>query len=123
MIVYRSTSTQVDATILEVGIGGTYDSTNIVPKPLVTGVTALGIDHVAILGKTLPEIASQKAGIFKVSLMPLFDACNGTEVSVWKGGSPALVSPQPDDAMNVLRARADELKVRYSWLPFREQHH
>lgn len=60
-------SEKVDVTILEVGIGGTYDSTNIVPQPLVTGITALGIDHVAILGKTLPEIAGQKAGIYKVS--------------------------------------------------------
>ena len=59
---------QVDATILEVGIGGTYDSTNIVPKPIVTGITALGLDHVNVLGKTLPEIAWQKAGIYKVSL-------------------------------------------------------
>jgi folylpolyglutamate synthase len=58
---------QVDATVLEVGIGGTYDSTNIVPKPLATGVTALGLDHVPLLGRTLEEIAHQKAGIFKVS--------------------------------------------------------
>ena len=57
---------QVDATVLEVGVGGRYDSTNIVPKPIVTGVTALGLDHTAILGKTLKEIAWQKAGIFKV---------------------------------------------------------
>lgn len=56
----------MDATILEVGIGGTYDCTNIVPHPLATGITALGIDHVAILGKTLPEIAAAKAGIYKV---------------------------------------------------------
>jgi folylpolyglutamate synthase len=57
----------VDATVLEVGVGGTYDSTNIVPKPVVTGITALGIDHVNVLGKTLGEIAWQKGGIFKVS--------------------------------------------------------
>lgn len=56
---------KVDATILEVGVGGTYDSTNVVPKPVVTGVTALGLDHVAVLGKTLKEIAWQKGGIFK----------------------------------------------------------
>jgi folylpolyglutamate synthase len=43
-----------------------YDSTNIVPKPIVTGITALGIDHVGVLGKTLKEIAWQKGGIFKV---------------------------------------------------------
>ena len=58
---------KVDATVLEVGVGGTYDSTNIVPKPVVTGITALGIDHVSVLGKTLEEIAWQKGGIFKVS--------------------------------------------------------
>lgn len=60
-------SLKVDVTILEVGVGGTHDSTNIVPRPVVTGITALGIDHVNVLGKTLAEIAWQKGGIFKVS--------------------------------------------------------
>lgn len=58
---------KVDATILEVGIGGTYDSTNIVPQPITTGITALGLDHTAVLGKTIEEIAHQKGGIYKVS--------------------------------------------------------
>ncbi len=57
---------RVDATILEVGVGGTYDSTNIVPRPIVTGITALGIDHVGVLGRTLEQIAWHKSGIFKV---------------------------------------------------------
>lgn len=56
----------VNATVLEVGVGGMYDSTNIVPKPVVTGVSALGIDHTAVLGKTVREIAYQKGGIYKV---------------------------------------------------------
>jgi folylpolyglutamate synthase len=62
---------KVDATILEVGVGGTYDSTNIVPKPIVTGITALGIDHVQVLGKAITDIAWQKGGIFKVNLIVL----------------------------------------------------
>jgi folylpolyglutamate synthase len=57
---------RVDATVLEVGIGGTYDATNVVPRPIAAGVTSLGIDHVAILGSTLPEIAHHKGGIYKV---------------------------------------------------------
>lgn len=57
---------KVDATVFEVGVGGTLDSTNIVPKPIVTGITALGIDHVSVLGNTLSDIAWHKAGIFKV---------------------------------------------------------
>ncbi len=53
---------------MEVGIGGTYDATNVIVRPLATGVTSLGLDHIDILGKTLGEIAHQKGGIFKVSL-------------------------------------------------------
>jgi folylpolyglutamate synthase len=57
----------VDAAIIECGIGGAYDSTNILPSPAVTGITSLGIDHVGVLGATLPEIAWHKAGIMKAS--------------------------------------------------------
>ncbi|KAK0555349.1 Folylpolyglutamate synthetase [Tilletia horrida] len=56
---------KVDTAILEVGIGGMYDSTNIVPRPVVCGITALGMDHVAMLGNTIELIAAQKAGIYK----------------------------------------------------------
>ncbi|BGP26619.1 Folylpolyglutamate synthetase [Rhodotorula toruloides] len=82
-------SEKVDATILEVGVGGTYDSTNIVPQPITTGVTALGIDHIWVLGKTLPEIAAQKGGIYKP-------------------GVPALAIQQPE-GLDVLESRAREL--------------
>ncbi|KIL00587.1 hypothetical protein PAXRUDRAFT_821486 [Paxillus rubicundulus Ve08.2h10] len=58
-------SLRVDAAILEVGIGGTGDSTNVVPKPVVTGITPLGMDHVAILGGSIEAIARQKGGIYK----------------------------------------------------------
>ncbi|KAK0561976.1 Folylpolyglutamate synthetase [Tilletia horrida] len=58
-------SLNVDTTILEVGIGGMYDSTNIVPQPVVCGITALGLDHTAMLGNTIELIAAQKAGIYK----------------------------------------------------------
>ncbi|KAG6821585.1 hypothetical protein H0H93_000094 [Arthromyces matolae] len=85
-------SLKVDATVLEVGVGGAYDSTNIVPNPVVTGITALGIDHVAVLGRTLEEIAWQKGGIFKANV-------------------PALTVNQPPEGLQVLKERAKELKV------------
>ncbi|KAJ7178996.1 Mur ligase [Mycena filopes] len=84
-------SLKVDVTILEVGVGGTHDSTNIVPKPVVTGITALGIDHVNVLGKTLAEIAWQKGGIFKE-------------------GVPAFTVNQPLEGLDVLRQQAKDLK-------------
>ncbi|UZJ53285.1 hypothetical protein CBS101457_002605 [Exobasidium rhododendri] len=74
---------QVKCTILEVGIGGRYDSTNIVPKPIVTGITTLGLDHTALLGNTIEEIAYQKAGIFK-------PGCPAVSVSQSKGAERVL---------------------------------
>jgi hypothetical protein len=58
-------ATKTRLTVLEVGMGGTYDSTNVVPKPLVCGVTALGLDHTFMLGDTIEEIARNKGGIYK----------------------------------------------------------
>ena len=55
----------VDFVVLETGLGGLYDCTNIITKPLVSVITSIGYDHISILGETLPEIAYQKAGIIK----------------------------------------------------------
>lgn len=62
-------SEQVDVAIMEVGMGGLLDSTNVC-QPILTGITTIGLDHVALLGDTLEAIAEQKAGIIKQE-MPL----------------------------------------------------
>ncbi len=54
-----------DFVVLETGLGGLYDCTNIINHPLVSVITSIGYDHMHILGNTLPEIAYQKAGIIK----------------------------------------------------------
>ncbi|KAF2434982.1 FolC bifunctional protein [Tothia fuscella] len=77
----------VESAVIECGIGGEYDSTNIFDEPSVTAVTALSIDHVGLLGGTIAEIAWHKAGVFK-------------------GGARALTVPQPEEAMKVLKERA-----------------
>ena len=82
----------VDTAVIECGIGGEYDSTNIIEKPTVTGITSLGIDHTAMLGNTIEEIAWHKAGIMKT-------------------GTPAFTSPQPSSAIEVLKNRASEKEV------------
>ncbi|TID27878.1 FolC bifunctional protein [Venturia nashicola] len=79
----------VDSAVIECGIGGEYDSTNIITEPTVTAVTALGIDHVGVLGNTIEEIAWHKAGVFKK-------------------GALALSVPQPESALEVLKKRAGE---------------
>ncbi|KAL3990274.1 bifunctional protein FolC family protein [Acanthocheilonema viteae] len=78
---------KVDVAIVEVGIGGEYDCTNIIQNPVVCGVTTLDYDHVEMLGSTIESIAWHKAGIFK-------------------NGGIAVVSEQPNAAMQVLRERA-----------------
>ncbi len=63
-----------DFVVLETGLGGLYDCTNIINHPLVSIITSIGYDHMHILGNTLPEIAYQKAGIIKQnSLTVIFE--------------------------------------------------
>lgn len=92
---------KVEAAILEVGIGGEYDCTNVVPAPVVTGVTSLDLDHCNILGDTIEKIAWQKAGIFKPKVAAF------------------TVAQKEEPAMKVLRERAHEkeapLYVAPSW--------
>ena len=57
-------SEQVDVAVMEVGMGGLLDSTNVC-QPILTGITTIGLDHVALLGDSLEAIAEQKAGIIK----------------------------------------------------------
>ncbi|XP_074546336.1 folylpolyglutamate synthase, mitochondrial [Halichoeres trimaculatus] len=82
---------KVDLAVIEVGIGGAFDCTNIIRRPWVCGISSLGIDHTQILGDTIQKIAWQKGGIFKP-------------------GVPAFTVRQPEDAMAVLRDRAKEIK-------------
>lgn len=88
-------SEKVDTLIMEAGIGGEYDSTNIIQRPTVTGITSLGIDHVSVLGDTIEKISWNKGGIFKE-------------------GVPALTVQQPKEALNILKKRAFERKSPFS---------
>ncbi|KAM7530032.1 hypothetical protein LguiB_033442 [Lonicera macranthoides] len=83
---------KVDVAIIEVGLGGTLDSTNVINEPVVCGIASLGMDHMETLGDTLGKIAAHKAGILKPKV-------------------PAFTVPQLPEAMNVLRERAHELMV------------
>ncbi|GMG21500.1 unnamed protein product [Ambrosiozyma monospora] len=82
----------VDTAIYEVGVGGEYDSTNIMQKPTACGITTLGIDHTVMLGNTLEEIAWNKSGIFKE-------------------GAQCFSVEQPEEAMKVIEERALEKKA------------
>ncbi|MET0374406.1 MAG: folylpolyglutamate synthase/dihydrofolate synthase family protein [Rhizorhabdus sp.] len=57
-----------DAAIIEVGLGGRLDATNVIDHPLICGIAQLGLDHQAFLGNTVPDIAAEKAGIAKAGI-------------------------------------------------------
>jgi dihydrofolate synthase/folylpolyglutamate synthase len=82
--------TRADWVLLEVGLGGRLDATNVIEKPALTIITPISIDHVQFLGDTLAKIAGEKAGIIK-------------------RGVPVVVGPQPDDALEVIEAVARRL--------------
>ncbi|KAF7725099.1 Folylpolyglutamate synthetase [Apophysomyces ossiformis] len=62
---------KVDVAIIEVGRGGEFDSTNVIEKPVVCGITSLGLDHMNRLGNTIDQIAWHKAGIIKVPVVAI----------------------------------------------------
>lgn len=80
--------TPADYTLLEVGLGGRLDATNVIDKPLLSIITPISIDHEQFLGNTLAKIAGEKAGIIK-------KIC------------PVIVAPQPDEALDVIEQTAN----------------
>jgi dihydrofolate synthase / folylpolyglutamate synthase len=90
---------RVQLAVVEVGLGGRLDATNVV-EPLACAVTPIGLDHVQWLGPTLAHVAAEKAGIFK-------------------RGAPAVSAGQPRAAADVLAQRAGELGIPL-WRPGRD---
>jgi len=82
--------TPADWTLLEVGLGGRLDATNVVDQPRLTIITPVSIDHQQYLGETLAEIAGEKAGIMK-------------------RGVPCVVGPQEEAGLEVIEAKAARL--------------
>lgn len=79
-----------DYTLLEVGLGGRLDATNVIAQPRLTAITPVSMDHEAFLGDTVAKIAGEKAGIIK-------------------RGVPVVVGPQDDAGLEVIEARAAAL--------------
>ena len=97
-----------DYTLLEVGLGGRLDATNVIDRPALCIITPVSIDHEQFLGNTLTKIATEKAGIIKP-------------------GVPCVVGPQPDPALEVIEAVAQRLQaptIVYGqhWHVYQERH-
>jgi dihydrofolate synthase/folylpolyglutamate synthase len=85
--------TPADVTLLETGMGGRLDATNVIERPLASVITPVSFDHMQFLGTTLAEIAGEKAGILKP-------------------GVPAVIGVQPQAAFDVLTRRAGQVQSK-----------
>ena len=83
---------RADAVVLEVGLGGKYDATNVIPSPAMTIIQPVGLDHQEFLGNDLAAIAGEKAGIIK-------------------RGVPVVIGPHDDIARDVILRQADRLSA------------
>jgi folylpolyglutamate synthase len=92
LAMYIIVKEEVNVAIVETGIGGENDSTNVIPSPTVVGITTIGLDHVKVLGSELGSIAWHKAGIFKQD-------------------SPAYTVQQHCVVLEVLKERAGEKSI------------
>lgn len=94
---------QVDTAVIEVCMGGRYDTTNVITSPVCSIITSIGYDHMEFLGNTLGEIAGEKAGIIKP-------------------GCPVITGDLPEEAMHVIRRQAEALgSPLIAHLPFENE--
>jgi dihydrofolate synthase/folylpolyglutamate synthase len=84
--------TPADVLLLEVGLGGRFDSTNVIEAPVASVITPVSMDHMDFLGDTLAKIAFEKAGILK-------------------NGVPAIIAPQADEAIAVIERQAARVRA------------
>jgi dihydrofolate synthase/folylpolyglutamate synthase len=84
--------TPADFTLLEVGLGGRYDATNVVTRPLIAAITSISMDHEKFLGNSLAGIAAEKAGIIK-------------------RGRPVVVAPQVPEVSEVIDREAERMRA------------
>ena len=106
-----------DLVVLETGIGGLLDATNVVKKPLVCAITSVSFDHMALLGNTLTEIAAQKAGIIKQGCPVVLSTDNPMDVvclvqETAKQKNAQLVIPNMQDC-RILSETLEETVFQY----------
>lgn len=108
---------QVDIAVIETGLGGRLDATNVV-RPLVAGVTSIGFDHMEWLGETLPQIAREKAGIFKSGVPAIVGEPDLAvrrvlaEEAARRGAAPVRIVAEEGEATAILVTAAG---TRFRW--------
>lgn len=108
----------VEVAVIEVGLGGLYDSTNVIENPQACFISTIDYDHIEYLGETLPEIATQKAGIIKPNA-PVYCYPNRSEVlQVFK--ETALQTASPMKVLDKNEVTVQSVSVKGTQFSYRE---
>ena len=92
---------KIDVAVLETGLGGRFDATNAIPAPCLSIITKIGLDHTAILGDTVSQIAEEKCGIIKGTKTVTSFNQPAEALSVIKAHSPCVIMPQKSSLTDV----------------------
>lgn len=92
---------KIDVAVLETGLGGRFDATNVIPAPLVSVITKIGLDHTAILGDTIEQIAKEKCGIIKNNTVVTAHTQSQKAIDVIKECATDVLMPNKSDLTNV----------------------
>jgi len=105
---------KVDYTVLEVGLGGRMDATNVIEKPEICVIASISLDHTEFLGNTTAEIAAEKAGIIKAGVPVVYDANDEAAAAVIAAKAEEMgVSAYPVSRDDLEITRADNDRVTY----------
>jgi len=111
---------KVNYCVIEVGLGGRLDATNVLSKPLVSVITNIGFDHMQLLGNTIEAIAGEKAGIIKDNV-PVVVGCKMNPKALGvieevnkKHHAPLIISPTPTD----IKGDTQHLTLKYEGVPY-----
>ena len=117
---------QVDVAIIETGLGGRLDATNAITDPILTIITSISLDHTQYLGDTIPQIASEKAGIIKPNAPILYLSCNPDASRVIQNkarevGAPSYACVPDESRKRFLMTHLNESGGRFLVTHFEEQ--
>ena len=92
---------RIDVAVLETGLGGRFDATNVIPQPLLSVITKIGLDHTSVLGDTLAQIAEEKCGIIKGDNVVTSHNQPSNALSVIKNYATNLIIPDTNNLKDV----------------------
>lgn len=118
MVIFRKAG--IEVAVLETGLGGRFDATNVVEKPDLTVITAIGLDHTQYLGTTLSQIAGEKAGIIKAGIPVVYDDTQAEASRVIREKAQALEAPAyPVNRSLMTHLSVDDRGTTFEVLPYK----